>query len=149
MTYTVATLEIPSASHGWITKKLREAGYDHAIDGDMLDMTHVALVPMKGFEFAGREDASLSDMADIICESAFKAGFAAAWSCEAYGDLEANEERAWLEWQDSEEMDEMKGKLIDAYSRIREEVAANLEARNQPYQDLIQRAAERLKVKDD
>lgn len=46
MTYTVATLPVPAAVYTWIEKKLREAGYDHAIHGEMIDMTHIGLVPI-------------------------------------------------------------------------------------------------------
>lgn len=46
MTYTVATMAVSENTYLEILGKLREAGYDHAIDDQagVLDMTHIGLV---------------------------------------------------------------------------------------------------------
>ena len=43
--HTLATLEISLTAYEEIKKLLLEAGYDHAFDGDMIDMTGIGLVP--------------------------------------------------------------------------------------------------------
>lgn len=43
MTYTVVTMEVPAEFYDLVYAKLKAAGYDHAIDDDKLDMTHIAL----------------------------------------------------------------------------------------------------------
>jgi uncharacterized membrane protein len=43
-TYTLATMEVPKVFFDFVRSKLKDAGYDHAIDGDLLDMTHIGLV---------------------------------------------------------------------------------------------------------
>lgn len=44
MTYTVVKLPVPTSIYIWVKQKLRDAGYDHVIHDDMLDLTHIALV---------------------------------------------------------------------------------------------------------
>jgi hypothetical protein len=46
MTYTVVTMEVPPEFYDMVRQKLKDAGYDHAIDDKegILDMTHIALV---------------------------------------------------------------------------------------------------------
>lgn len=43
MTYTCATLDVPESIYMFFREKLKEAGYDHAISEDGLDMTHIML----------------------------------------------------------------------------------------------------------
>ena len=45
MTHTYVTLEISFTAYQEIAAKLREAGYDHAFDGQTIDMHGLALVP--------------------------------------------------------------------------------------------------------
>ena len=45
MTYTYAVLEVSPAAHAEIKAKLLAAGYQHAIDGDTIDMHGIALEP--------------------------------------------------------------------------------------------------------
>lgn len=44
VTHTVATMELPVNVWELIARKLREAGYDHVFDGDLIDMTGIGLV---------------------------------------------------------------------------------------------------------
>ena len=53
MTYTVVEMEVSKATFDEVHAKLKDAGYDHAIDSEkygdhiipvFLDMTHIALV---------------------------------------------------------------------------------------------------------
>ncbi|MBN3839318.1 hypothetical protein [Burkholderia sp. Ac-20349] len=43
-THTIATLDVPKEMWDYIAKQLRDAGYDHAFDGKMIDMTGIGLV---------------------------------------------------------------------------------------------------------
>ncbi|ARK07534.1 hypothetical protein LAV_00159 [Sphingobium phage Lacusarx] len=144
MTYTVATLPVPSASFDWIKKKLEAAGYTHAIGREMLDLTHIGLTKLDSFEFAGNEDASLMDVALYISEIAFKAGYVAGmnYGCD-YGDMAGDGHKAWSEWEPSEQM---KDHLVEGFEALRDELAANIEARTAEAQGIIQRASELLKV---
>ena len=45
MTYTYAVLEVSPAAHAEIKAKLLAAGYQHAIEGDTIDMQGIALEP--------------------------------------------------------------------------------------------------------
>ena len=45
MTYTYAVLEVSPAARAEIKAKLSAAGYQHAIDGDTIDMHGIALEP--------------------------------------------------------------------------------------------------------
>lgn len=44
-THTVVELDLPQDIYDHIAERLREAGYDHCFDGDMIDMTGIAIVP--------------------------------------------------------------------------------------------------------
>lgn len=46
-TYTIATLELSRTAYEEIAAKLREAGYDHAFDGGLIDMTGIGVLPSK------------------------------------------------------------------------------------------------------
>lgn len=145
MTYTVATLPIPSQSHAWIKKKLEAAGYQHAIDGDRLDMTHIALTRINSFPFAGNEDASLMDVALYISEIAFKAGYDTRAELKVGYVGPDQRENAWSNWEPSEQM---KDHLVEGFESLRDEVSANLEAQTEEARSIIHRAAELLKIEN-
>jgi hypothetical protein len=42
-THTVVTMEVPEGWYDWFKAKLEEAGYTHCFNGDMIDMTGIAL----------------------------------------------------------------------------------------------------------
>ena len=44
-THTYVTLPVSAAAHKEIKQKLLAAGYDHAIDGDEINMHGLALIP--------------------------------------------------------------------------------------------------------
>lgn len=43
-THTYAGLEVSAATYDEIAAKLRAAGYDHAFDGDVIDMNGIGLI---------------------------------------------------------------------------------------------------------
>lgn len=138
MTYTFVELPVPAASFDWIKKKMVEGGYSHRLGIDHLDMTHIALTRMTGFEFDGNEDASLHDVARAIMKKAFVAGF------KSFSDGWVSGEAGFKEF---DEEGKIAALLVDAFQRMRDELAANLEARDQEAHSIINRAAELLKPK--
>ena len=48
MTQSFATLQIPPQFYNYIRKRLREAGYEHLLQKDRVDMTGIALVMTAG-----------------------------------------------------------------------------------------------------
>lgn len=44
-THTLVTLGLSRAAYGEIARKLREAGYEHCFDGDLIDMTGIGVIP--------------------------------------------------------------------------------------------------------
>lgn len=44
-THTVVTLGLSRAAYDEVARKLREAGYEHCFDGDLIDMTGIGVIP--------------------------------------------------------------------------------------------------------
>ena len=72
MTYTCATLEVPKYIHDFFEKRLRAAGYDHAISDEGIDMTHIMLTASK----EDTEWATAQALADTLNVDEVLAGFA-------------------------------------------------------------------------
>ncbi len=45
MSRTYALLDVPQEFFDFVKERMEEAGYEHAIDGDVIDMHGIALTP--------------------------------------------------------------------------------------------------------
>lgn len=153
MTYTLVELPVPAESFKWLKEKMFDGGYSHRIGIDHIDMTHIALVPMKGFEFSGNPAASLTDVYEEIVAAAFRAGhkegarFAANPNSQIVADHRDKALSAFLDPESDD--DPMRDLFYNAAERMQSEIAANIEARNQPAYEIIENAAKLLKPQID
>lgn len=85
MTYTCAKLELSKSAFDEITRKLRDAGYDHAFIDEGIDMTHI-MVARTDHSDHGRGDNSGPHDPDCPCrntESQKECGEAGCGFCTA------------------------------------------------------------------